>query len=63
MSNEQDKYGIVRTMEPIPVATSGPFVAITPNVTATPDPAVSRAFYDTVAKDLERRRQSGGSSY
>ena len=62
MSNEQDHLGIVRASELIPVATSGPFVATTPNVTDAPDPRASEAFYATISKDLGRRNGGQGGA-
>jgi hypothetical protein len=57
MTNEQDSYGIVKAAPaPMPLQTSGPFVAVTPSVTK-PDPRASAAFYQTVRKDLETRGQ------
>ena len=54
--HEQERYGTVRAAEPIPVLTSGPFVASTPNATSPPEQAM-QAFNAMVHKDLVARRE------
>jgi hypothetical protein len=54
--HEQDRYGIVKEAEPIPIAKHSPFVVSTPNATA-PDPRAVQAFNATVRRDLVAQRQ------
>lgn len=60
--SEQDQYGTIQTAEPIPVSTHSPFVASTPNATASPDPQVMQAYYATIRRDLHAQRQQHGGS-
>jgi hypothetical protein len=61
MTNEKDSFGAVETGVPsIPLQTTGPFVAVTPNATS-PDPRASAVFSAAMKKDLESRSRGEAS--
>jgi hypothetical protein len=62
MPNELDSLERSKSAQAsLPLATSGPFVAVTPTV-LEPDPWASTVFYATVRKDLETRGQQSEAS-
>jgi hypothetical protein len=60
--SEQEEYGTIKSAEPIPVPTQGPYIATTPPASA-PDPSALRVVNAVIVKDLITRREqrSGGS--
>jgi hypothetical protein len=54
--HEQQRYGTVHVVDPIPVDTSSPFIASTPNAIAPPEQAL-QAYNAVIRRDLEQRQQ------